>query len=414
MKLSIDFDYILKRLIVVVLAFVIISQLKSCDVHAETYYNAQFSSSNSSSVIYYYSGTSLTSSNVSWSTYNNLFGSGLQSQVINASGAYNSYLRITLSGIYSNFTNYDNFSFLLGSYVPLSGGVGTAYFGGYCVVENNSDYETGVQSSSGSLFNNGFYVYRIHCTYSSISNQTYLTIPVMGSNISQLRFAISSYWSYWKSDSVSSSINNQSQQQHEDSQAQQQAINDVNNSLNDNTVSSSTNNAGGSIFNIQIDTGHGLTSIITAPLALLQRSQEKCTSKSFTIFGKSITIPCGDDLFWSKDFSSYHSIFGSGFSGSQLNTVRDNFRTFWNVLFGGAIIMALLIKLWTAINVALDPMADSYTSLSDAIDTGKSVRDTDGDVILGKPDMSSSVRKARSGAAANDVAKSYVSSIYDR
>lgn len=161
------------------------------------------------------------------------------------------------------------------------------------------------------------------------------------------------------------------------------AINGVNDSLNDNNVSSDTNSQASSIFNTNIDTSHGLSSIVTAPLTLLAKAQESCSPKNFVIFGKTIVLPCGDSLFWSKDFSSYSSIFGSGVSGSQMNTIRDNFRTFWNILFGGAIIFHLLVKLWQVINDTLDPTSDRYESINSAIDTKSmavdDTRDTDGD-----------------------------------
>lgn len=185
---------------------------------------------------------------------------------------------------------------------------------------------------------------------------------------------------------IEDSINNQTDTLHQDNE-------DIKNELSDNTVSSDTTNQGNAIFSLDIDSTHGLSGVVTAPLILLSKAQEQCTSKSFTIFSKSITLPCGDALFWSKDFSSYHSIFGTGVSGSSMNTIRDNFRTFWNLLFGGAIIFHLLIKLWEVINDTLDPSTDRYESMRSAIDTGSAVRDED-EINL-KLDKGSEVRNGK-------------------
>ena len=124
--------------------------------------------------------------------------------------------------------------------------------------------------------------------------------------------------------------------------------------------------------NNNIENSFGLSSVITGPLRLIDNAVSTCSPKSFTLFQQSITLPCGTDLFWEKDFSSHSSIFVHGYSGTQLNSIRDNFRLFWNTLFGGAILFALAFKLFKVTQNALDPLSDDdYHSISSAIDTEK-------------------------------------------
>lgn len=366
MKLNIDLGYILKRLIVIGLGFILISQLKSCDVLAQSYVMNQ-------QRCYGYYGTgntnvqgtlSIINTGASLNMFSCSFGSNSQSYYIS---------RYDVRVPTDADSGTGSYSFYVSSSYPISSVVLTS---------NSSDYtcdlNTGITDSS-----NGMIYYSVTCNNVPISSNRAIGVKgishIQNNITSTVAFInVSSIWNIVLNQDVASAVSDASSQAHSDSQAVQNAVSDVQDQMTNSDVSNDTNSSASSIFNVDIDTSHGLSSIVTAPLTLLAKAQEQCSPKSFTIFHKSITLPCGDSLFWSKDFSSYSSIFGSGVSGSQMNTIRDNFRTFWNVLFGGAIIFHLLVKLWQVINDTLDPTSDRYESMNSAIDTGSmSLRDED-------------------------------------
>ena len=155
-----------------------------------------------------------------------------------------------------------------------------------------------------------------------------------------------------------------------DNQMLQNSLDNFLDFVDDSFVSDSNLNIGTSFFSQEIDTANnGLVAVITTPISILSRANETCSSKSFVIFGNTISLPCGTSLFWEKDFSNYNSIFRSGLTGNGLNNARDSFRLFWNVFFGGAIILHLLIKLYMVISDALDPDSCTVRSINSAIDT---------------------------------------------
>lgn len=145
------------------------------------------------------------------------------------------------------------------------------------------------------------------------------------------------------------------------------AIESQNNLINDSSTTDA-NNTGKSFFdNFSVSSQSGLTTLITAPLTLVNSLTDTCqpitlTYNFDTLYSshdfinatqpadKSVSLPCGDTLFW-----------GNQNLGSKVST----FRSFWNVLFGGAIIYALTCAVMKEINKALDPMEDGLIFLGD-------------------------------------------------
>lgn len=88
-------------------------------------------------------------------------------------------------------------------------------------------------------------------------------------------------------------------------------------------------------LNYQLNT-QGIENILRAPLRVLDASKTVCTPLSFNIFGQTVSLPCGTTIFWDRPDV-------------------QNFRTFWNVLFGGAIVFRFSVKLINLIYKSLDP-----------------------------------------------------------
>lgn len=387
MKISLDLNYILKRVIVVVLAFVIISSIKSCDVNAATSRNYDptgawgYEIENNNNVNILSSKTSVQSGG---SVYYWRFESAKPK------------IRLSYSSWNDETGYYDLFFSIYGRSEETNSVILQLSSGYYnCDVKSNSF--NAPNSTNDFNYNTGSFQ-TVSCYNVPMVSSGYFTIYIVGSSSytsggSTTYIYISKVITNIKKESVSQAINDQSSQQHTDSQNTQNAINGVGNTISSTTTDSNTNNANG-IFDVDLNgqstnsamTDHyGLESIITSPIAMLSYAQNQCQPISFTIFGKSITLPCGDTLFWNRDFSSQQSIFSSGVSGSGLNNTRNTFRAIWNALFGGAIIFHLLLKLYEVIQKAIDPVSDEYVDIRSAIDTGKSVRDTDGDVVLDRP-----------------------------
>lgn len=405
MKLNIDLGYIFKRLIVIGLGFILISQLKSCDVFA------------------------------------------LEPMYMN--GAINSSCR----GLYPYDGSYTG---TIGTTTYLSGDFGTPYF--YCKY-SNYDYTISYKSQLF-LLNRGlmgssapsldpakkyrliFYVFTAKATQSTPSNLTQFKIiqsGVAGSVYASYSSAMSCNveleaqlytdslvnMNRYKVTCDDFSVNTSSWQNlylyaDVDAAGSQSGnpwlylvrvsdtayfeeyvtIGDIQNDLNDSDVTQASEN-GNSIFDVDENgqstnpnvSNYGLESVITAPIQIIERATDVCSPLSFTIFQKTITLPCGDTLFWNRDFSSQSSIFSKGVSGSGLNSTRDTFRAFWNLFFGGAIIFHLLTILYEVCQKAIDPFDDTLYTISDSIDarskSSKVVRDTDGDSSRFTSDMNS-------------------------
>lgn len=96
--------------------------------------------------------------------------------------------------------------------------------------------------------------------------------------------------------------------------------------------------------NIEFYDESTLSAVITAPIDFINSLDDACTPVVLTYRGQSITLPCGNDIFWDRqDVSS--------------------FRAIWNALFGGLIIYRLVRKLLQVVNDALDPTKDSLGGL---------------------------------------------------
>lgn len=87
-----------------------------------------------------------------------------------------------------------------------------------------------------------------------------------------------------------------------------------------------------------------LSSVITAPLDFINSLDDGCTPVVLTYRGQSITLPCGDTIFWNRDDVS-------------------TFRAFWNALFGGLILYRLVRRLFLVVNDAMNPEKDTIGGL---------------------------------------------------
>lgn len=96
-------------------------------------------------------------------------------------------------------------------------------------------------------------------------------------------------------------------------------------------------NEGNSFFSSFEDTDHGgISGVVTAPLTFINKISGKCSPLGINVLGADVSLPCGDTLFWNKPEVA-------------------NFRNTWNVLFGGGILYALLLKLLKVIENLKNP-----------------------------------------------------------
>lgn len=97
---------------------------------------------------------------------------------------------------------------------------------------------------------------------------------------------------------------------------------------------------GGDFFGSFHEEDFGLTAIVTAPLnAIRQISNGTCTPQTITILGKSITLPCGDTIFWGRE------------------DLQD-FKLFWNMFFGGILCYGIGLSLYRKIHKFTNPLDD--------------------------------------------------------
>lgn len=378
MKLNIDLGYILKRLIVIGLGFILISQLKSCDVFAANiditdmfYQNCRAVYDNNGSFAGVYgrptlvddplqSYTSCRSNSFGTTRYNyiqyfiskSLLGSDAPVLVQNKKYNFTFYLR----------TSFESFS--------QSGQIGPnnitkVVFGIYNDVNSTYNSVCNIENLNDTIQDSHviFHNYKVSCnnvTMGTYTSYTYLRLYVF------IDSALSSPYNLPELVEVNNLMG------FEESVTQA----DIQNDINDSDVSSASEN-GNSIFEVDENgqstnsnvSNYGLESVITAPIQILERATDACSPLSFSIFQKTITLPCGDDLFWNRDFSSQSSIFSKGVSGNGLNSTRNTFRAFWNLFFGGAIIFHLLTILYEVCQKAIDPFDDTLYTISDAIDS---------------------------------------------
>lgn len=129
-----------------------------------------------------------------------------------------------------------------------------------------------------------------------------------------------------------------------------QSISDGLSDLNNNLTSSDVD-IGGHVIEAPT-TSHPISSIITAPISFLESLDDTCTPISFDLGFpgtsiRTITLPCGDTIFWNR---------------TDLNYVQE-FRLFWNILFGGALLYFFGFKLFKAFEKALDPFETGVNDL---------------------------------------------------
>ena len=111
------------------------------------------------------------------------------------------------------------------------------------------------------------------------------------------------------------------------------------------TDSSIDDHSVGNFFdNIHLYDESTLSAVITAPLDFINSLDDVCTPIVLTYRGQSITLPCGNDIFWDRQDVS-------------------TFRATWNALFGGLIIYRLLRKLLEVVNNAMNPEVDELGGL---------------------------------------------------
>lgn len=87
-----------------------------------------------------------------------------------------------------------------------------------------------------------------------------------------------------------------------------------------------------------------LSSVITAPLSFINSLDDACTPIVLTYRGQSITLPCGNTIFWDREDVS-------------------SFRAIWNALFGGLILYRLLRKLLQVVDNAMNPESNELGGL---------------------------------------------------
>lgn len=124
---------------------------------------------------------------------------------------------------------------------------------------------------------------------------------------------------------------------------QTDATNKVNDSLTDDSIDSDS--AGGFFSGFDTEDNGGISSVITAPLIFVRKITDSCEPINIPFFDETIELPCGDTLFWNKP------------KVAQL-------RNIWNILFGGAFIFMLLRKVFKVIENIKDPESDKVEVMS--------------------------------------------------
>ena len=119
-----------------------------------------------------------------------------------------------------------------------------------------------------------------------------------------------------------------------------------NQALYDSLIDSSIDDhsVGNFFDNIHLYDESTLSAVITAPLDFINSLDDACTPIVLTYRGQSITLPCGNDIFWDRQDVS-------------------TFRATWNALFGGLILYRLLRKLLEVVNNAMNPEVDELGGL---------------------------------------------------
>ena len=274
MRLNIDLGYILKRLIVIGLGFILISQLKSCNVQALTV-NPTLTNCG----LYYGSNTQV-SGTTGTVTFNGL--------------AYRTCTSSDTKFFTSNRFNYQGTGISTGDYIVqflvkktntivhspsvmvLSGSDTSGLYSNFsCFVSGSDGSSLQFQTTQNGPYYYGssdWEYYSVYCPHVTIKGgwfQVYIQSSYnANANGFNNLFAISQSFSFVPISDVSSAVSEASNQAHQDSQ-------NIQDEMTDSDVSTSTNSSASSIFDVDIDTSHGLSSIVTAPLTLLAKAQEQ-------------------------------------------------------------------------------------------------------------------------------------------
>lgn len=109
---------------------------------------------------------------------------------------------------------------------------------------------------------------------------------------------------------------------------------DIKDTLKDDNIDTSKSNSFFSNFTDE-DNG-GISGVVTAPLRFIRKITNTCTPFTLKVMEQDVTLPCGNTLFWDKP---------------EVAT----FKTTWNALVGGAILYALVVKLFKVISDLKNP-----------------------------------------------------------
>lgn len=129
---------------------------------------------------------------------------------------------------------------------------------------------------------------------------------------------------------IEEGMNNMNEKQEETNQK----LDGINDTMNNSDVDMDGAN---SFFGDFSDTDHGgISGVITAPLRFVNKITQTCSPLSFKVLDANVELPCGNTLFWDKPNVS-------------------QFRTIWNILFGGAFLYFMITKLFKVIEGLKNP-----------------------------------------------------------
>lgn len=206
----------------------------------------------------------------------------------------------------------------------------------YVTSPNSHVYLQDKITISSKYYNSNFIVYGAYLTdelvagtndYSEINSQ----INALNSNINNTNS---------KLDDVNSKLNDTNSKLNDTNSKLNDTnknIKDTNDTLKNDDVDTST---GKGFFDSFTTTDNGgISGIITAPFRFINKATSTCQPVSFSFYDKSITLPCGDTLFWSKE---------------SVKPLRDVF----NVIIGGGFLYLLLKIIFKNIEKIKDPNKD--------------------------------------------------------
>ena len=156
---------------------------------------------------------------------------------------------------------------------------------------------------------------------------------------SQFYFGLQRGVNYYKGQQIQQAVEQNTQAIHEQTQQQQQNHEETQNYLEDTNSTSTENSANNFFGNFSTSDTGGLSSIITAPLVMVNKMLDgQCVMPSATWKGATISLPCGDML-WSRPGAS-------------------DLKNLLNVFYGGFICYYAIRKLFLMIEGMKDPTSD--------------------------------------------------------